>query len=152
MSPSPAPNAAGTLSATMRPGAVNATSARSKTPPFSPTTVRVPGNSPRTITRRAHACHADPQPEYGQGQRGHHQQALPPSRPAGRWSDEFVRRVFCGMPPSAFALPVFCPYMSQNSHHPVAPTQAEDHAPGDVIDRHWHDDHQLIYVSTGVLA
>jgi AraC-like DNA-binding protein len=42
--------------------------------------------------------------------------------------------------------------MSQNSHHPVAPTQAQDHAPGDVIDRHWHDDHQLIYVSTGVLA
>ena len=42
--------------------------------------------------------------------------------------------------------------MSQNSHHPVAPTQAEGHSPGDVIDRHWHDDHQLIYVSTGVLA
>jgi AraC-like DNA-binding protein len=42
--------------------------------------------------------------------------------------------------------------MSQNSHHPVSPTQVDAHAAGDVIDRHWHDDHQLIYVSTGVLA
>ena len=42
--------------------------------------------------------------------------------------------------------------MSQNSHQPVAPTHVDAHAAGDVIDRHWHDDHQLIYVSTGVLA
>jgi AraC-like DNA-binding protein len=42
--------------------------------------------------------------------------------------------------------------MSQNSHHLVAPTRVDAHAAGDVIDRHWHDDHQLIYVSTGVLA
>lgn len=34
----------------------------------------------------------------------------------------------------------------------MAPTQAESHAAGDVIDRHRHDSHQLIYVSTGVLA
>jgi AraC-like DNA-binding protein len=33
--------------------------------------------------------------------------------------------------------------MSQTSHQ---------HAAGEIIDRHCHDDHQLIYVSTGVLA
>jgi quercetin dioxygenase-like cupin family protein len=33
--------------------------------------------------------------------------------------------------------------MSQTSH---------EHAPGEVIDRHRHDYHQLIYVSAGVLA
>jgi AraC-like DNA-binding protein len=42
--------------------------------------------------------------------------------------------------------------MSQIRHMPVAPTQAATHDAGDVIDRHRHDDHQLIYVSTGVLA
>jgi hypothetical protein len=41
-SPSPAPSAACTLSATTRPGAANATSPRLRTPPSSPTTVRVP--------------------------------------------------------------------------------------------------------------
>ena len=35
---------------------------------------------------------------------------------------------------------------------PVAPTSSESHQGGDVIDRHRHDDHQLIYVSSGVLA
>lgn len=34
----------------------------------------------------------------------------------------------------------------------AAPTHVVDHAGGDVIDRHRHDDHQLIYVSAGVLA
>jgi AraC-like DNA-binding protein len=42
--------------------------------------------------------------------------------------------------------------MSGNSHHPVAPTQAELFPAGDLIARHRHDDHQLIYVSTGILA
>jgi AraC-like DNA-binding protein len=42
--------------------------------------------------------------------------------------------------------------VSQIRHQPVAPTQVSEHAGGDVIDRHRHDDHQLIYVSTGVLA
>lgn len=42
--------------------------------------------------------------------------------------------------------------MSQIRHSPNAPTLVEAHAAGDVIDRHRHDDHQLIYVSTGVLA
>lgn len=42
--------------------------------------------------------------------------------------------------------------MSQIRHTPVAPTQTESHTGGDVIDRHRHDDHQLIYVSSGVLA
>lgn len=32
------------------------------------------------------------------------------------------------------------------------PTQALAYAAGDVIDRHRHDEHQLIYVSTGVIA
>jgi AraC-like DNA-binding protein len=42
--------------------------------------------------------------------------------------------------------------MSQIRHMPNAPTLVEAHVAGDVIDRHRHDDHQLIYVSTGVLA
>ncbi|GAY12177.1 helix-turn-helix domain-containing protein [Pseudonocardia sp. N23] len=42
--------------------------------------------------------------------------------------------------------------MSQIRHSPNAPTLVESHVAGDVIDRHRHDDHQLIYVSTGVLA
>lgn len=42
--------------------------------------------------------------------------------------------------------------MSHIRHEPVAPTQVSAHVGGDVIDRHRHDDHQLIYVSTGVLA
>src|SRR3954468_14191855 len=35
---------------------------------------------------------------------------------------------------------------------PVAPTVAQAREAGDRIDRHRHDDHQLVYVSTGVLA
>ncbi|WP_181806773.1 AraC family transcriptional regulator [Streptomyces shenzhenensis] len=42
--------------------------------------------------------------------------------------------------------------MSEIRHQPVAPTDTQLHAGGDVIDRHRHDDHQLIYVSSGVLA
>ncbi|MQY16975.1 AraC family transcriptional regulator [Nocardia macrotermitis] len=37
-------------------------------------------------------------------------------------------------------------------HTPVAPTTSYAREGGDVIDRHRHDDHQLIYVSSGVLA
>ena len=42
--------------------------------------------------------------------------------------------------------------MSQIRHLPVAPTSAKSQAAGAVIDRHRHDDHQLVYVSTGVVA
>lgn len=42
--------------------------------------------------------------------------------------------------------------MSHIRHSPRAPTQAQSRAGGDVIDRHQHDDHQLVYVATGVLA
>jgi AraC-like DNA-binding protein len=42
--------------------------------------------------------------------------------------------------------------MSQIRHMPIAPTHTLSRAGGDVIDRHRHDDHQLIYVSSGVLA
>lgn len=42
--------------------------------------------------------------------------------------------------------------MTAIRHTPVAPTVSEARAGGDVIDRHRHDDHQLIYVSSGVLA
>ena len=42
--------------------------------------------------------------------------------------------------------------MSEIRHTATAPTQQATHASGHVIDRHRHDDHQLIYVSTGVLA
>jgi AraC-like DNA-binding protein len=42
--------------------------------------------------------------------------------------------------------------MSEISHLPAAEKEAESYAAGDVIERHRHDDHQLIYVSRGVLA
>jgi AraC-like DNA-binding protein len=38
------------------------------------------------------------------------------------------------------------------SHQPFAPTVTELRAGGDRIERHRHDEHQLVYVSTGVLA
>lgn len=42
--------------------------------------------------------------------------------------------------------------MSQIRHQPIAPTSTQVRGGGDTIDRHRHDDHQLIYVSSGVLA
>jgi AraC-like DNA-binding protein len=42
--------------------------------------------------------------------------------------------------------------MSDIRHQPEVPTHAQAYAAGDVIDRHRHDEHQLIYVSTGVIA
>jgi AraC-like DNA-binding protein len=42
--------------------------------------------------------------------------------------------------------------MSQIRHQAVAPTHAGTYLAGEVIDCHRHDDHQLIYVSSGVLA
>lgn len=42
--------------------------------------------------------------------------------------------------------------MSQIRHTPDAPTHTVTHPTGGRIDRHRHDEHQLIYVSTGVLA
>jgi AraC-like DNA-binding protein len=42
--------------------------------------------------------------------------------------------------------------MSEVRHMAVAPTGVQHLAGGDTIDRHRHDDHQLVYVSTGVLA
>jgi AraC-like DNA-binding protein len=42
--------------------------------------------------------------------------------------------------------------MSQNSHAQVGPVTTHLHAPGEVIAGHRHDHHQLIWVSTGVLA
>src|SRR5262245_4680269 len=42
--------------------------------------------------------------------------------------------------------------MSEIRHTPRASTVAWDLAAGHTIDRHRHDDHQLVYVSTGVLV
>jgi AraC-like DNA-binding protein len=42
--------------------------------------------------------------------------------------------------------------VSDIRHQPEVPTQVLAYAAGDVIDRHRHDEHQLIYVSTGVVA
>ncbi|MFW0797353.1 helix-turn-helix transcriptional regulator [Gordonia sp. CPCC 205515] len=42
--------------------------------------------------------------------------------------------------------------MSDNRHHEVAPTQTSVRAAGEIVDRHRHDDDQLIYVSSGVIA
>jgi AraC-like DNA-binding protein len=42
--------------------------------------------------------------------------------------------------------------VSDIRHQPEVPTRALAYLAGDVIDRHRHDEHQLIYVSTGVIA
>jgi AraC-like DNA-binding protein len=42
--------------------------------------------------------------------------------------------------------------MSNIRHLPVAPTKAAEHGSGAHIDRHRHDQHQLVYVSRGVIA
>jgi AraC-like DNA-binding protein len=59
-------------------------------------------------------------------------------------------------------LPIICLLMSENSQpapepvgllpHPHTSEFLHQHGPGAVIHRHSHDYHQLIYVSTGVLA
>jgi AraC-like DNA-binding protein len=42
--------------------------------------------------------------------------------------------------------------MSEIRHHPEVPTHTQLHGGGDVIERHRHDEHQLVYVSAGVVA
>jgi AraC-like DNA-binding protein len=42
--------------------------------------------------------------------------------------------------------------MSDIRHAPVVPTQTQQRASGEMIDRHRHDHHQFAYVSTGVVA
>ncbi|MGI5214993.1 AraC family transcriptional regulator [Plantactinospora sp. CA-290183] len=42
--------------------------------------------------------------------------------------------------------------MSENRHVPEAPTRARWLAPGEQITAHHHDDHQIIYAGSGVLA
>ncbi|MGC0335582.1 AraC family transcriptional regulator [Streptomyces sp. SLBN-8D4] len=42
--------------------------------------------------------------------------------------------------------------MSNIRHDPVAPTRAQRLAAGDSIDAHRHDDHQIVYAGSGVLA
>ncbi|ADD40001.1 AraC family transcriptional regulator [Stackebrandtia nassauensis] len=42
--------------------------------------------------------------------------------------------------------------MPKIRHQPTAPTLARQLAPGDVIDAHRHDDHQIVYAARGVLA
>ncbi|WP_327004917.1 helix-turn-helix transcriptional regulator [Dactylosporangium sp. NBC_01737] len=42
--------------------------------------------------------------------------------------------------------------MSKIRHMPVAPTKSTEHGSGAFIDRHRHDQHQLVYVSRGVIA
>jgi len=49
-------------------------------------------------------------------------------------------------------LPLSCLLVSQISQEATAPTATQLRAGGERIDRHRHDEHQLVYVSTGVLA
>lgn len=42
--------------------------------------------------------------------------------------------------------------MSKIRHLPVAPTRTESWHAGEVVERHRHDNHQLIYISAGVTA
>lgn len=41
--------------------------------------------------------------------------------------------------------------MSESSHRSAAPTRTTEHRPGERIEPHWHDEHQLMYVSAGVV-
>lgn len=57
--------------------------------------------------------------------------------------------------PDAFrtpSLPVICRSVSDIRHGSLAPTLVQRHTAGEVIDRHRHDIHQLLYVSTGMAA
>lgn len=49
-------------------------------------------------------------------------------------------------------LPIICAEVSKSRHRLWALTAASRHAGGSTVERHHHDDHQLVYVSTGVLA
>jgi AraC-like DNA-binding protein len=42
--------------------------------------------------------------------------------------------------------------MSKNGQLPFLPREHRRHAAGSVIEPHWHDNHQLVYVSSGVIA
>lgn len=55
-------------------------------------------------------------------------------------------------PHNPCALPITCQLVSEISHLPVAPTLTEVKVGGEVVDRHQHEDHQLIYVSAGVIS
>ena len=50
------------------------------------------------------------------------------------------------------ALPVTCQFVSLIRHQAIAQTVTQSWGGGEGIDRHRHDEHQLVYVSTGVLA
>src|SRR3954469_14953834 len=49
-------------------------------------------------------------------------------------------------------LPVICRRVSGIRHRADAPTVVQLRAAGERIDRHRHDNHQLVYVSSGVIA
>lgn len=49
-------------------------------------------------------------------------------------------------------LPISCRMMSPTRHTSTAPTRTATHPGGGRIDRHRHDEHQLVYVSSGVIA
>src|SRR5690349_1992911 len=42
--------------------------------------------------------------------------------------------------------------MPEFRHEPVAPTRLQSLSGGESIDAHWHDDHQIVYAGSGVLA
>jgi AraC-like DNA-binding protein/quercetin dioxygenase-like cupin family protein len=50
------------------------------------------------------------------------------------------------------ALPVNCQVVPDIRHTPEAPTRSQVLAPGEHIDAHRHDDHQIIYAGSGVVA
>lgn len=53
---------------------------------------------------------------------------------------------------SPVALPITCLIVSMFRHTPTAPTDARRLVSGEEIDAHRHDDHQIIYAGSGVLA
>ena len=52
----------------------------------------------------------------------------------------------------AGVLPIKCQNMPNIRHTPQAPTRTQVLAAGERIDAHHHDDHQIIYAGSGVLA
>jgi AraC-like DNA-binding protein/mannose-6-phosphate isomerase-like protein (cupin superfamily) len=49
-------------------------------------------------------------------------------------------------------LPILCQQMSKIRHVPVATTASRPLRAGQRVGEHWHDEHQLVYASSGVLT
>lgn len=55
-------------------------------------------------------------------------------------------------PGEHFPIPIYCLVVSISRHQSAAPTASRDLDPAADIDAHWHDENQIAYASSGVLA